>query len=170
MKLKILLILGLYFLSAGMFAETEDYHHHESEHGHHHMTEIGLSLGIAFLQHEESETAPGLHLHFIQRLGKHGLLNYLGIGFGFETIFAHHRHYNIMGTLAIFPIEHLSIGIAPGLLLAEEDDENIKEFALHIEAVYEFEIGAFAVGPALGYAKSGDGYHFTIGIHIGKHL
>ncbi len=51
---------------------------------------------------DEDETAPSIHLHWLKPLEGSESLERLGIGLGFETIFADHTHHTVMATLA-FP-------------------------------------------------------------------
>ena len=116
----------------------------------------------------EGEYAMGTHLHFIRRLRGEGIRRFLGFGIGFETIFADHMHYNVMGTIAIYPYKNLSIAISPGMLIVEHHDEYDTRYSTHVEVGYGFDVGQFHIGPVVGYAKSGDDEHYMIGIHLGK--
>jgi hypothetical protein len=139
----------------------------EDHQSHHHLNEIGISTGIVRMQ-PETETAAGLHLHAMRRFGDEGLKKFFGVGLGFEVIFSEHRHYVIMGALGVFPWKNLVLTFSPGLLTAKEDGENHRLFSFHSEAVYEFEVGGFGIGPALAFSAAGGNTHFTVGIHIGK--
>lgn len=158
----ILLLAPVFWINLG--AQPEPELHHEN---HHHLNEIGISLGIVWMQ-PEAETAPGLHIHYMRRIGDEGIARYIGIGLGFEVIFSDHRHYNIMGTLGIFPWKELVITLSPGLLIAKEELETHRQFSFHVEIMWEFEVSGWGMGPALGFAVSGENTHFTLGIHIGK--
>jgi len=144
---------------------------HEHEFGEHrlhsHTFEFGVSTGFVRLE-PEGESAVGTHLHLIRRFQGDALSRFLGLGIGFETIFADHMHYNLMGTVAIYPYKNFSIGISPGTLIVEHHDEHETRYSTHVEVAYGFEVGQFEVGPVVGYAKSGDDEHYMIGIHVGK--
>lgn len=140
----------------------EDHHDH-----HHHLNELGISTGIVLMQPED-ETAAGLHLHAMRRLGDEGFMRFFGLGLGVEVIFSDHRHYAFMGTLGVFPWENVVFTFSPGLLLVKEAGESRRLFSFHSEIMYEFTVGGFEMGPALGFAKAGEDTHITVGIHIGK--
>lgn len=159
---KMIMLLVLLSLCLQLPAvETHDHEHH------HHLNEIGISTGIVYMQ-PESETAPGLHLHFLRRLGDEGIKRFFGLGVGLEVIFSDHRHYNLMGTLAVFPWKKLVITFSPGLLMVKEDGENLHRLSFHCEITYEFELGSFEVGPFFGFSTAGGDTHFTIGFHLGR--
>lgn len=157
------LILSV-ILAVNLAAWPVDEEHHDH---HHHLNEIGISTGAVRMQ-PETETAVGLHLHAMRRLGDEGFVRFFGVGLGFEVIFSDHRHYAIMGTLGIFPWKKFVLTFSPGLLMVKEDGENRRLFSFHSEIMYEFAVGGFEMGPALGFATAGEDIHFTIGIHIGK--
>ena len=165
-----IVILGLILLLPASIAYCEPVQHeHETgEHGQHsHIYELGFSTGFVRME-PEGEYAMGTHLHFIRRLRGEGIRRFLGFGIGFETIFADHMHYNVMGTIAIYPYKNLSIAISPGMLIVEHHDEYDTRYSTHVEVGYGFDVGQFHIGPVVGYAKSGDDEHYMIGIHIGK--
>jgi hypothetical protein len=116
----------------------------------------------------EGESALGTHLHFIRRFRGEGIGRFLGLGVGFETIFADHMHYNVMGTVTIYPYKNLSVAISPGLLIVEHENEYETRYSTHLEVAYGFEVGQFHVGPVVGYARSGEDEHYFVGIHIGR--
>lgn len=161
---KAMMILSAVLLSV-MYLESQPVGKGHHEH-HHHLNEIGISLGIVRM-HPESETAPGLHLHAMRRLGDEGFKKLFGIGAGVEIIFSEHTHTGIMGTLGVFPWKKLVIALSPGLLMLEEDGEKQNRFSFHGEVMYEFEVGPFDIGPALGFAVAGEDTHYTMGVHFG---
>ena len=139
----------------------------ENHHEHHlHLNEIGLSTGWVWLQ-AESESAQGLHLHYMRRLGEGGVSRFLGLGLGYEVIFSQHSHHSILVQLGIFPWKKLVITVSPGILFHKEETTE-RKFSLHFEIVYEFELGTFEIGPAVGFATAGSDRHFTLGVHVGK--
>jgi hypothetical protein len=147
----------------GMGFPTNDNHNEE----HHHLNEIGISTGIVWMK-PENETAPGLHLHFMRRLGDEGIQKYFGAGFGLEIIFSDHQHYNIMATVGLFPMKNWIITFSPGLLFVREEGETHRHFSFHVETMYEIELGSFEGGPAFGFSVAGGDTHITLGVHIGK--
>lgn len=147
-------------------------HHDDHDHIHHdHTAEIGLSAGYVYLEHDlehDKESAAGIGLHLIKRLGDGGMKQYLGMGAGFESIFAEHSHYNVMGAFAMFPYRTLAIVIAPGVLFAKHHEEWEQKYSTHVEISYGFFYSEFEIGPVIGFAQSGDNRHYSLGIHFGK--
>jgi hypothetical protein len=158
----IICLIFVLWVNLGAIPTTE--HPHEN---HHHLNEIGISAGIVWMQ-PEAETAPGFHLHYMRRIGEEGFARHIGVGLGIEVIFSDHHHYNIMGTLGIFPWKQLVITLSPGLLIVKEEQEILREFSFHVEMMWEFEVKSWVIGPALGFSIAGEDSHFTMGIHIGK--
>jgi hypothetical protein len=137
---------------------------HEAAHGHHHhhnaSNEFGLANNLVYLG-EEGEFAYGLHLHYLRYIGT----TRFGIGLGYEQIFDDHLHRNL-GLVGSYRIVHgLFLNISPGITFIGRAEPD-KTFALHLEAVYEFEVGSFHIGPSLEYALSGHGYHLSGGLHL----
>ena len=123
--------------------------------------EIGISNGIVY-NFAEEETAYGLHIHFIKNFG---ISQKVGVGVGYEIIFDEHKHNTLCVLLHIKPIEHFSINLAPGLVFLESE-LNKSRFALHVEAIYEFETGPFHFGPFVGAAISPEDFHTSVGLHV----
>lgn len=138
----------------------------EEEEAHDHERELGLSISHVKLK-AEKESAPSVHLHLLKRLDGSEFLERLGIGLGFETIFADHTHHTLMATVTFFPIEHLAISLSPGIVWADEEDGWENHYATHLEASYGFEVGEYEVGPVIGYADSDEGDHYMFGLHFG---
>jgi hypothetical protein len=138
----------------------------EEEEAHDHERELGLSISHVKLK-AEKESAPAVHLHLLKRLDGSEFLERLGIGLGFETIFADHTHHTLMATVTFFPIEHLAISLSPGIVWADEEDGWENHYATHLEASYGFEVGEYEVGPVIGYADSDEGDHYMFGLHFG---
>jgi hypothetical protein len=137
----------------------------EDEHSHAER-ELGVSLAYVDLM-DEDEAAPSIHLHLVKRLHGSDLLERLGIGLGFETIFADHAHHTLMASLIFFPIDHLAISVSPGIVWVNEEGGWENHYATHIEASYGFKIGKYEVGPVIGWAESDEGSHRMFGIHFG---
>ena len=141
-------------------------HGQEEKEEHHHASEFGISLSYVDLV-DEDETAPSIHLHWLKPLEGSESLERLGIGLGFETIFADHTHHTVMATLAFFPIDHLVLSVSPGIVFADEESGWENHYATHIELSYGFDVGEYEIGPVIGYADSDEGSHRMIGLHFG---
>ncbi|UCG58128.1 MAG: hypothetical protein JSU70_01215 [Phycisphaerales bacterium] len=157
----------LFHTSTGCCEPMEREHEHAEHGGHDRVYELGVSTGFVRME-PEGQSAVGTHLHLIRRFQGEDIRRFFGLGIGFETVFADHTHYNVMGTIAVYPYKNLSIGISPGVLIVEHDNECELCYSTHVEVAYVFEIGQFHVGPVAGYAKSGDDEHYFVGIHLGR--
>ena len=136
---------------------------HDHDHNHHHdhpKNEIGLGNYLSYLP-GEGETAYALHIHYLRSF-EHSRF---GAGIGYEQIFDEHNHRSLTIIGAYRPISPLVLALAPGILLGTEEEPGIR-FALHAEAVYEFELGHFHLGPALEFATTFEEYHIGVGLHI----
>ena len=133
----------------------------QDEHHLHFKYEIGLSNGIVYNFNEE-ETAYGLHIHVIKNFG---ISRKVGVGIGYEAIFDEHKHNTLSILLHYKPTEHFSINLAPGVVFLESEP-NTSRFALHVETIYEFEIGAFHIGPFVGAAINPEDFHASAGLHM----
>ena len=130
--------------------------------------EVGVSVGYANLK-TENEEGKNLHLHLMKSLGDEGLAQYFSFGFGAETIITDEKHYGSMLTLAVHPVEDLTLSLSPGFEWAKHDGANWeREYATHVEATYSFDVAdGYHLGPVIGYSKTKDTEHYTIGIHLG---
>lgn len=128
--------------------------------------ELGLSVGYAHLKTEE-DNAPALHLHLLKRLSDEGFQKYFSLGFGIETILADEKHYGAMVTMAVHPTENIIFSVSPGVAWEEHEGETKSSYATHLEAAYLFETSHYHIGPVVGYSKTEDEEHYTIGVHIG---
>ena len=125
-----------------------------------HENEIGIANSPVYLL-KEKEFAYGLHAHYIRGLKE----TKIGIGIGYERIFDEHNHNTICVILSYTPLEHLGLNLSPGITF---DDYNAKSnFGIHLETLYEFEIGIFHVGPVAEFAYTVEDYHVSLGIHFG---
>jgi hypothetical protein len=160
--IKTIIILSTTFI----FALAEK--HHEE---HHADWELGLSAGYANLK-TEGEEGSNLHLHLMKSLGDEGLQQYFSVGLGLETIITDEEHYGAMLTLAFHPIEDLTFAFSPGFEWAKHDGKNWeREYATHLEMTYAFDVlENLHVGPVVGYSKTKEGEHHTIGLHFGLPL
>ena len=128
--------------------------------------ELGLSVGYAYLKAED-DNAPVLHAHLMKRLSDEGLQKHFSLGFGIEKILTDENHYGAMVTMAVHPSENFIFSISPGVAWEEHEGQTNSSYATHIEAVYVFETSHYHVGPVVGYSKTEDDEHYTIGVHIG---
>jgi hypothetical protein len=151
------LVCFLFLLPSLLFSEDEHLHADR---------ELGVSLAYVDLV-DEDETAPAVHLHLVKRLHGLDLLERVGIGLGFETIFADHAHHTLMAGLVFFPFDHLAISVSPGIVWVNEEEGWETHYATHIEVSYGFRIGKYEVGPVIGWAESDEGSHRMIGLHFG---
>ena len=161
--------IGLVGLSSAALSEEE---HHEVHEGHHemHEWELGVSVGYANLTTEDEEGA-NLHIHLLKRLEGDGFEKYFSVGFGAEMIVTtdNEKHYGAMVTFAYHPVEDLVLSVSPGFEWAKHEGSSWeREYATHLEAVYSFDVSEnYHIGPVIGYSKTSDAEHYTVGIHIG---
>ncbi len=102
------------------------------------------------------------HLHYVYNFPD----TKAGIGIGYERIFDEHKHNFIGVEFNYRPIHELTFNISPGISF-ESKEKAEKEFAVHFETVYEFEVGTFHIGPLLELAYHPENFHCSIGIHLG---
>jgi len=161
---RILLIALLLFSFYSGFGQENVAHDHESHnHSHSHNHEISIGAGVVFLS-PEYNVAPGFHLHYIKGIA---FQNRLGIGLGLETILEEHKHYSISVVFQYRIYKGLTAVYAPGILILKEESEKELQFAQHLEAAYEFELGAVHLGPMAGIGTAKEGIHYIIGVHFG---
>lgn len=156
------------FLLAAMAVSAQDHHgnEHEHEHADLHKYHIGIGGTAASLSGEPG-FAPGAHLHFTRQFGHE---NRWGLGLGYETIFDEHKHNGLNLLVNYHPFKHLSVNIGPGILFTEHDRETERKPAFHTEAVYEFNVGKFHLGPMVGFGFDEEHSHFSVGVHAGLGL
>lgn len=142
--------------------EHKDLHVHNEESG----FELGLSVGYAYLK-EEKDKGAVVHAHLMKRLSGEGFQKYFSLGFGVETIFSNEQHYGAMVTLAAHPTDNIIFSLSPGIEWEEHEGETKSGYATHVEAAYVFEASHYHIGPVIGYSKTEDDEHYTLGIHIG---
>ena len=131
-----------------------------SDHSDNHKNEIGIANSPVYVL-KEKEFAYGLHAHYIRGLKE----TKFGIGVGYERIFDEHKHNTIGVILSYAPLEHLDLSLSPGITF--NDNASELNFGVHLETLYEFEIGFFHIGPVAEFAYSVEDYHVSLGIHIG---
>ncbi len=150
----------LLFYATLISAQSEDHDHHLGHQHQHYKNEVGVAnMAVYFLK--EKEVSYGLHLHWVHQLKE----SKFGVGLGYERIFDDHEHqtFGIVG--AYRPFEGLTFAVSPGLTYEKEEKEG--RFAFHAEAVYEFELGDFHVGPLFEVAYDPEDIHISLGLHIG---
>lgn len=148
-------LIATVFISFYASAQHDD---HEHEHA---QNEIGVSNNIVYNTHEK-EVAYSIHLHFIRTLKKN---EKFGLGIGYERIFDDHKHNALSIILLYRPIEHFSLNFAPGVSWLATENNSAKP-SLHLEGLYEWELGSFHLGPLLGIAFNTEDFHASIGLHI----
>ncbi len=123
--------------------------------------ELGISNAPVYFIGEK-EFAYGLHFHLTRAITN----TRFGFGLGYEHIFAEHRHTTIGIVASYSPVDRLTVNLAPGVTF-EGDHKDELNFAAHLEASYEFEIGNFHFGPAAEIAYDPEDIHLSLGIHVG---
>jgi hypothetical protein len=66
-----------------------------------------------------------------------------------------------------YNLRHFFYHILPANMKNHQEG-NKTRFLIHVDAVYEFPVGEWGVGPVVGFAQSGDDRHYMIGLHLGK--
>lgn len=145
-----------------MAQDHEHNHDHDNskQHHEHPKNEFGLGNYLSYLAGEQ-EFAYSLHIHYLRSFEE----SRFGAGLGYEQIFDEHRHRSLIIIGAFRPASPLVLSLAPGILFGNLENPGIR-FTLHAEAVYEFEIGNFHLGPALEFATTFDEYHIGVGLHV----
>ena len=153
--------LMLFLSGPALLAQDQKHDHDHNDHHHvHPKNEIGFGNYLSYLAGEQ-QVAYSLHIHFLRFFSE----SRLGAGIGYERIFAGHKHQSFTVVGAYRFASPLVVTLAPGVLLGNQDHPEAR-FVLHMEAVYEFEIGNFHLGPALEFATTFDEYHVGLGIHV----
>ena len=131
--------------------------------------EFGISVGYVYLK-EEKDEGTAVHAHLMKRLSDEGFQRFFSVGFGVETIFTKEKHYGAMVTVAVHPWDNTVFSVSPGIEWEEHEGETKSGYATHIEAAYVFEASHYHLGPVVGYSKTEDDEHYTIGVHLGMPL
>jgi hypothetical protein len=155
--MKVLYILVLITMAQTLSAQSHDNHVHSDKH----KNEVGIANSPIYIIREK-EFAYGLHAHYIRSIKE----TRFGIGVGYERVFDDHKHNTIAAVLSFTPIEHLSLSLSPGITFRDKNASDM-QFGLHLETLYEFEIGFFHVGPVAEFAYYVEDYHVSIGVHVG---
>ncbi len=151
----------LTFLMALIFFNIIATAQHDGHDHEHSRNEIGLSNNAVY-NVSEKEVAYSIHVHFVRTFEKH---DNFGMGIGYERIFDDHKHNAISAILMYRPIEHFSINIAPGIIWLDSKENSLKP-AMHIEGLYEFELGHFHIGPLVGVGFNTEDLHAAVGLHL----
>lgn len=170
-SIKILTVATVGLVGLSTAALSEEDHHDEIHHSHaEHEWELGVSVGYANLK-TENEEGGNLHLHLLKRLDGEGIEKYFSVGFGAEIIVTteSEKHYGAMVTFAYHPVEALTLSVSPGFEWAKHEGSSWeRKYATHLEAAYAFDVSEnYHIGPVVGYSKTSDTEHYTVGIHIG---
>ena len=126
-----------------------------------HKNEFGIANSPVYIINEK-EFAYGLHAHYIRSLKE----SKFGIGVGYERVFDEHKHNTIGVIVSYAPIEHLALSLSPGITFNDNNASDL-HFGLHLETLYEFEIGIFHIGPVAEFAYAVEDYHVSLGLHFG---
>lgn len=152
-KLPFLVTFLILTLSAK--AQHED-HDHE-----HPFNEIGFSNNAVY-NVTEKEIAYSIHIHYIRIFEKN---EDFGLGMGYERIFDDHKHNSFNVILMYRPFNHFSLNIAPGVIWLDSEKNSLKP-AMHLEGLYEFEIGPIHMGPIIGVGLNTNDMHLSTGLHL----
>ena len=133
----------------------------DHDHKHYHSHEFGVSVSpVYFLK--EKDLSLAVHMHYTYNIPE----SKFGLGLAYEHIFDEHKH-NFVGVEGSFrPVHPWSVSVTPGLTY-EGNDFDEKQFAVHFETAYEFELSHFHLGPALEFAYHSEDFHISLGLHVG---
>lgn len=156
MRILQIIIIMLLVNKGSCFAQDENDNHA-------HNNELSVAIGVVPLVAEDEITG-GVHLHYIKGLGS---VKRFGIGLSLETIFDEHKHYTSSIVLQYRITRGLGISYSPGLLIRKEQADYQYQFASHVEATYEIEMGEFHIGPVAELGIEKNGIHYMGGVHLG---
>lgn len=157
---KYLILFTMLFAVLSSYSQNPE--NHDQHHNHNHANnEIGLSVSPVYFVNEE-EVSLAMHLHYVYYFPH----TKFGLGLGYERVLDEHKH-NFIGIAGNYrPIPELTLNLSPGIAF-EGEHKDEKEFAIHFETVYEFELGAFHLGPVVEFAWHPEDIHIGFGIHLG---
>lgn len=161
-----ILLLSISIFSAQAQINPDDHkndHAHSKLHNDSHRFHIGFG-GAGTYIFGADVLAPGIHVHFIRQMGKH---HQWGIGLGYEGIVDEKVHNGLNLLLNYRPVSFLTINTGPGLVIGKHDGEMEVSPAFHTEAVFEFNLAGFHVGPMIGYGIDNEHSHVSVGVHFG---
>lgn len=160
---KLFLTAFLLFASVFLFAQenqNSEYEVHEHEHAHD-SHEFGVSVSPVYFI-KEQELSGAVHLHYTYNIPE----TKFGFGLAYEHIFDDHKH-NFFGVEGVFrPVHPWSVSVTPGVTYEGKNFDE-KEFAVHFETAYEFELSNVHLGPALEFAYHSEDFHISLGLHLG---
>jgi len=157
----ILILISFQISNAQDHLESHSLENSDHDHEHDHLHEFGVSVSPVYFI-KEKDLSAAVHLHYTYNIPE----TRFGLGLAYEHIFDEHRH-NFFGVEGSFrPVHPLSFSLTPGITY-EGKDFNEKQFALHFETAYEFELSHFHVGPALEFAYHKEDFHISLGLHFG---
>ena len=160
-KIAIVILLSAGF--QGLRAQDHSKSHLHEDHGRdgHNKSEIGLALAPVYF-FDEKELSAGIHFHYTYNFPD----TKFGLGLAYEHIFDKHKH-NFVGLEGAFrPVHPISVSFTPGMTF-EGEHFSKGEFAFHVETGYEFELKNVHLGPVLEFAWHSEGYHASVGVHLG---
>ncbi|NUM32354.1 MAG: hypothetical protein HUU47_08525 [Bacteroidetes bacterium] len=150
-------VLILLFCTKNLYSQKS---HKNEKHGEIHKNELGIANNIVHFS-KQNEFSYSVHIHFIKKTN----IKNLGIGLGYERIFDNHYHNTFGVVFSYNLLEKLVVIVSPGLTI-EKRNYKEKEFALHLEATYEFDFKDFHIGPVIEFAYDPNDYHSSIGVHL----
>lgn len=157
----LIVLFGFSMVGAQEHAD-QDEHNHNHDHLSPH-NEIAAGLGIAYSSEYQSFD-PALHVH-----ASRGITPFLGLGAGYEMIFAEHLHQSISAVVSLYPLPLLDISFGAGTVLPSHEES--WSFTAHTEASVTWPIGeVLHAGPVIDFGWSPHGYHIITGIHVGFDL
>lgn len=135
---------------------------HAHDHGKAH-NEIAAGMGIAYSSEYQSFD-PALHVH-----ASRGITPFIGLGAGYEMIFAEHLHQSVSAVVTFYPLPLLDISVGAGTVLPSHEES--WSFTAHTEASVTWPIGkVLHAGPVIDFGWSLHGYHIITGLHVGFDL
>lgn len=150
-------LMSCFLLLIALKANSQETHTHDNVH----FAEFGVANSIVYFINEK-ELAYGLHLHLVKNISH----SKFGFGLGYERIFDEHKHSTIGLVGSYTPIERLNLSLSPGIAFEGKRTSEAR-FALHLETAYGFQLGSIHLGPLLELAYDSEGYHFSLGLHVG---
>ena len=126
----------------------------------HAKNEIGFGNYLSYLAAEKQWTY-SLHIHYLRFFDD----SRMGAGIGYEQLFDEHGHQSVTIMGAYRLSSPLVLSMAPGILFGNPEHPEAR-FVMHVEAVYEFQLGSFHLGPALEFATTFEEFHVGAGLHV----
>lgn len=157
----------LIILFVGPVVNAQEHEHHEGHnHAHEHKSlhnEIATGMGIAYSS-EYQGFDPAFHVH-----ASKGVTPFLGLGAGYEMIFAEHLHQSLSAVISLYPLPLLDISVGAGTVFPSHEES--WSFTAHTEFSVTWPIGDMLhAGPVVDFGWSPHGYHIITGLHVGFDL